>query len=256
MKKLQGISQTTALVTGAAQGIGLTICERLVSDGLPVIMADCNEAVFDAASKLQATGAIALAVRLDVSSTEQVRKLPELCGNLWPQLGVLVNNAGISPKHNGKKKLVQEMDLDEWVHVIDVNLTGTFRVVQQCLAVMKHNRWGRIINITSQAARTRTPVPGAHYSASKAGVTGLSRVLAGEVASDGITVNCVAPGRIESDMTRAIDPAVNAALAAAIPVGRLGFPQEVAAAVSFLASRDAAYITGTTIDVNGGNFML
>lgn len=256
MQQVQGLNKPSALVTGAAQGIGLTICQRLAKDGLPVIMADCSEAVFEAAAKLGARGARTLAVQLDVSQTQQVRQLPEVCGDLWPRLGVLVNNAGISPKHNGKKKLVQDMDLDEWVRVIDVNLTGTFRVVQQCLTVMKQNRWGRIINITSQAARTRTPVPGAHYSASKAGVTGLSRVLAGEVASDGVTVNCVAPGRIESDMTRAVDPSVNAALAAAIPVGRLGLPEEVAAAVSFLASQDAGYITGATIDVNGGNFML
>lgn len=256
MSASDGLFKPSALVTGAAQGIGLAICKRLAAEGYPLIMADCNDVVHEAAACLANTGFIVKSVQLDVSQTDEVRDLPRRCKELWARLGVLVNNAGISPKHQGKKKLVEEMDLEEWLRVIDVNLTGTFRVTQQCLAVMKRNRWGRIINITSQAARTRTPVPGAHYAASKAGVTGFSRVLAGEVAQSGITVNCVAPGRIESAMTRAVDGAVNADLVSLIPIGRLGLPKEVAAAVAFFASTDSAYITGTTLDINGGNFML
>jgi len=249
-------ARPTALVTGAARGIGLAISQRLVQDGFALVMLDASDDVHAAAQNMARQGAVVESVVMDISDGHQVALLPEKAGVLWSSLGVLVNNAGISPKHNGRKKNVDEMAIEEWIKVIDVNLTGTFRVVQQCLPVMKENRWGRIINITSQAARTRTVVPGAHYSASKAGITGLSRVLAGEVATWGVTVNCVAPGRIESQMTQAVGESVNSQVATMIPLGRLGLPNEVASAVAYLASQDSSYITGATIDVNGGAFML
>jgi len=249
-------TKPTALVTGAARGIGLAISQRLIEEGFALVMLDTNDAVHAAAQDIAKHGGVVKSVVMDISDGDQVALLPEKVGVLWSSLGVLVNNAGISPKHNGRKKNVDEMAIEEWINVIDVNLTGTFRVMQQCLPVMKENRWGRIINITSQAARTRTVVPGAHYSASKAGITGLSRVLAGEVAAWGITVNCVAPGRIESQMTQAVGASVNSQVATMIPVGRLGLPHEVASAVAYLASKDSSYITGATIDVNGGAFML
>ena len=249
-------TKPTALVTGAARGIGLAISQRLIEEGFALVMLDTNDAVHAAAQDIAKHGGVVKSVVMDISDGDQVALLPEKVGVLWSSLGVLVNNAGISPKHNGRKKNVDEMAIEEWINVIDVNLTGTFRVMQQCLPVMKKNRWGRIINITSQAARTRTVVPGAHYSASKAGITGLSRVLAGEVVAWGITVNCVAPGRIESQMTQAVGASVNSQVATMIPVGRLGLPHEVASAVAYLASKDSSYITGATIDVNGGAFML
>ena len=120
---------------------------------------------------------------------------------------------------------------------------------------MMSNRRGRVVNITSQASRTRTPVPGAHYAASKAAIAGYTRILAGEVAEYGITVNCIAPGRIESKMTQEVGDLVNAELAKSIPMGRLGKPNDVAGVVEFLVSDSASYLTGVTIDVNGGNFM-
>lgn len=249
-------AKPAALITGAARGIGLAISQRLAAEGFPLIMTDCSEQIHSVGETLRSEGATVVAAQVDVSQTEQVQALPDLASALWPSLGIVVNNAGISPKHDGRKKQVDEMDLQEWVRVIDINLTGTFRVTQQCLPVMKQNRWGRVISITSQAARTRTPVPGAHYAASKAGITGLSRVLAGEVAKWGITVNCIAPGRIESDMTQAVSGSVNGDLAALIPIGRLGRVAEVAGAVAFFASHDSSYITGATLDINGGNFML
>jgi 3-oxoacyl-[acyl-carrier protein] reductase len=249
-------TKPTALITGAAQGIGLAISKRLIQDGHPVIMTDRSSTIHEAGEALRDLGPRVITAELDVSDTKQVLAIAELGGDLWSNLGILVNNAGISPKHQGQKKKVVEMDLAEWIRVIDTNLTGTFRVTQSCIPVLIANRWGRIINITSQAARTRTPVPGAHYAASKAGITGMSRILAGELANDGITVNCVAPGRIESHMTQAVASDTNADLAKQIPIGRLGLPREVAAAVAFFASRDSNYITGTTLDINGGNFML
>lgn len=139
--------------------------------------------------------------------------------------------------------------------MLDVNLTGTFLVTRTCLPALTSHGWGRIVMITSQAARTRTPVPGAHYAATKAGMTALARVLAAEVAAAGVTVNCVAPGRVKSEMTDGVDSAVNAGHAATIPLGRLGLPEEIAAAVAFLASDAASYLTGATLDANGGSFM-
>lgn len=178
-------TRPSALITGAAQGIGLAICQRLAQQGHPLIMTDRDPAVHDAGQRLRTLGATVMTGLVDISQTDQVMTLPAVGGAIWSSLGILVNNAGISPKHDGKKKCVSDMALGEWINVIDTNLTGTFRVIQQCLAVMQANRWGRVISITSQAARTRTPVPGAHYAASKAGITGLSRVLAGEVAEWG-----------------------------------------------------------------------
>jgi 3-oxoacyl-[acyl-carrier protein] reductase len=244
-----------ALVTGAARGIGLAIATRLAHDGYKVAMLDQDPAIERVATGLQDAGHTVLAVCLDIASEAAVLGLPESLGAWWPRLHVLVNNAGISPKHAGRKRDVADMELEEWRRVLDVNLTGSFLVTRACLPVLKSHGWGRIVMITSQAARTRTPVPGAHYAATKAGMTGLARVLAAEVAPFGITVNCVAPGRIESEMTAVTSGDVNATLAASIPVGRMGRVQEVAGAVAYLVSPDADYSTGAVIDVNGGSFM-
>ena len=251
-------AQRVALVTGAARGLGLAIARRLGELGHPVVLADLADLAQASAQQLRAEGLDASALSLDVADAEAVRALPAQLAALgphWERLAILVNNAGISPKTEGRKRPVAQMPLDEWQRVLAVNLTGAFLVTQACLPALCARGWGRVVMLTSQAARTRTPVPGAHYAASKAGLTGLARVLAGEVAAHGVTVNCVAPGRIASAMTQAVDPATNAALAALIPVGRLGRPEEVAAAVAFLASDGASYLTGATLDVNGGNFM-
>lgn len=247
-----------AFITGAARGLGYAIAHRLGRLGHPVVLADVNGQVEDSAARLRADGIEALALQLDVADEAAVRALPTrlaALGHHWDRLSILVNNAGISPKTQGKKRLVAEMPIDEWQRVIAINLTGAFLVTQTCLPALCAHGWGRIVMVTSQAARTRTPVPGAHYAASKAGLTGLARVLAGEIAARGVTVNCVAPGRIASEMTAGIDPQTNAALAELIPVGRLGLPDEVAATVAFLVSDGASYLTGASLDVNGGNFM-
>lgn len=244
-----------ALVTGAARGIGLAIASRLASEGYQTVLLDRDPAVMQAAAVLQQAGHAVRGIEIDIASETQVLALPQALADWWPKVAILVNNAGISPKHNGKKHEVIDMPLEEWRRVLDINLTGSFLMSRLCLPAMKANNWGRIVMITSQAARTRTPVPGAHYSASKSGMTGLARVMAGEVAPFGITVNCVAPGRIESEMTAAVGAEVNARHAANVPLGRMGRADEVAGTVAFLASEDAGYSTGAIIDVNGGNFM-
>lgn len=244
-----------ALVTGAARGLGLAIATRLARDGHRVAMLDLDPGVEEAAMGLRDAGHQARALRLDIADETAVQALPARLGDWWEHLAILVNNAGISPKHEGRKREVADMSLAEWQRVLDVNLTGTFLVTRACIPALKRHGWGRIVMITSQAARTRTPVPGAHYQATKSGMTGLARVLAAELAPFGVTVNCVAPGRVESEMTQAVGGALNAQLAAAIPAGRLGRPEEVAAAVAWFASKEASYSTGAVIDVNGGNFM-
>ncbi|MBU1358455.1 MAG: SDR family oxidoreductase [Gammaproteobacteria bacterium] len=251
-------STRAALVTGAARGLGLAIATRLGHLGHPVVLLDASDDVETSAAQLRSDGIDAQGLRVDVSQDDEVRALParlQALGTQWERLSILVNNAGISPKTDGRKRLVSDMPADEWRRVLAVNLTGAFLVTQTCLPRLCAHGWGRVVMITSQAARTRTPVPGAHYSASKAGLTGFARVLAGEIAVHGVTVNCVAPGRIASAMTAAIDPRQNAALAELIPVGRLGLPEEVAATVAFLVSEGAGYLTGASLDVNGGNFM-
>ncbi len=244
-----------ALVTGAARGLGFAIAQRLAELGHPVVLADASPSVVASAERLRQGGLQARGIVLDVSDEAAVRRLPDLVGDWWSELSILVNNAGISPKTEGRKRRVAEMPSDEWRQVLGVNLTGAFLVTQASLAPLCSRGWGRIVMITSQAARTRTPVPGAHYAASKAGLTGFARVLAAELASDGVTVNCVAPGRIASEMTAVTDAGTNAALAASIPAGRMGRPEEVAATVAFLVTDDAGYLTGASLDVNGGSFM-
>lgn len=249
-------SDRGALVTGAARGLGRAIAHRLGSLGHPLVLIDVDPAVEKTAASLRdAHGIDALALRLDIADEHAVSGLPARLGDRWKRLAILVNNAGISPKHQGRKRPVESMPLAEWQRVLDVNLTGAFLMTRACIPALGARGWGRIVMITSQAARTRTIVPGAHYQASKAGLTALARVLAAELADRGVTVNCVAPGRIESEMTGAIDPATNAQIAATIPAARMGRPDEVAATVAFLVTDGAAYLTGASIDVNGGSFM-
>jgi 3-oxoacyl-[acyl-carrier protein] reductase len=250
------MTEGLALVTGAARGIGLAIARRLAQDGHRVVLLDVlADATEASAAGLRSEGLDALGLPLDASDEAAVLALPQSLGGDFQRVRVLVNNAGISPKHDGKKAPVAETSLEEWNRVLAVNLTGTFLMSRLCIGPMKANRWGRIVNMASQAARTRAEIAGSHYAASKTGMVGFSRVLAGEVAADGITVNCIAPGRIETPMSAGVGASVNEAFVSRIPTGRAGTPEEVAQLVSFLASDQAAYITGATIDINGGGFM-
>jgi 3-oxoacyl-[acyl-carrier protein] reductase len=169
------------------------------------------------------------------------------------RLDILVNNAGISPSHEGRSLDLEDMPVEEWDRVIAVNLTGTFLMCRAALPLMKRGKWGRIVNFSSQGGRTRSLLSGAHYAATKAGLIGFTRILAGQVGKHGITANCIAPGRIDTEQSRSFGDA--AAYAAQLPVGRLGEPQDIAAGVEYLVSEGASFVTGTVLDVNGGYFM-
>jgi len=245
-----------ALVTGAARGIGAGIAAKLAANGHPVVLADVLPEVEATARALREAGHQARAIRLDVSDEAAVAALPQAIGDWWGRLGVVVNNAGISPKaEGGRPRKIRDMPAEEWRRVLAVNLTGAFLVSQACLPPLRARRWGRIIMLTSQAARAKSQIAGAHYAAAKTGLMGFARSLAVELGPDGITVNSIAPGRIDTPMARGAAAGANEAFAANIPLGRVGTPEDVAEVAGFLASDAAAYLTGATLDVGGGSYM-
>ncbi len=237
-----------ALVTGATRGIGRAIALELAQQGVTVVGTATSEAGAQAITEaLQAQGG--RGVVLDVTDAEACTALIDALGKDNGGPHILVNNAGIT-----RDTLAMRMKDEDWGAVIDTNLAAVFRLSRGVLRNMMKARWGRIINITSVVGASGNAGQ-ANYAAAKAGVAGMSRALARELGSRGITVNCVAPGFIETDMTRALDDSQTAALLGQIPLGRLGSPADVAHAVSFLASQQAGYITGTTVHVNGGMYM-
>lgn len=244
--------QRAALVTGAARGIGADIAQRLTDEGCRVILLDVLPEVARTAEQI---GSGASSAVLDLSDLAVIEPfMTELIAREGP-VDILVNNAGISPKHDGKRAPVSETALSEWQSVMDVNLNAAFLMCKAVLPAMQTRGWGRIINMSSQAARTRSTVAGSHYAASKAGLIAFSRTLAGEVGHDGITVNCIAPGRIDTPMAATAGADVNTAYVKTIPVGRIGTPEDVAQAVAYFAADATGFVTGTVMDVNGGHFM-
>ncbi len=247
MGDLQG---RIALVTGAAQGIGRAIATELAAAGATLVLADVNEAkVNEAATELAATGATAAAFVVNVSDEASIDAGAKAILDKFGKVEILVNNAGIT-----RDNLMLRMKRAEWDSVIAINLTGAFLLTQALLSPMLKNRWGRIVNIASVLGRAGQAGQ-VNYAASKAGIIGLTRSLAREVASRNITVNAVAPGYIETPMTAVLSEEVTKAMLATVPLGRRGTPQDVANAVKFLASDAASYITGHVLDVNGGMFM-
>lgn len=248
-------TQRVALVTGGARGIGFGISERLARAGGRVIITDVVPEVTESAELLRKKGLRVDAICGDVSNSDWCQDVVARIERDYGQLDILVNNAGISPKRAGRKILVCDTDLDQWNTVLAVNLTGAFLLCRAATPGMQARGWGRVVNMSSQAGRARADIAGAAYAASKAGLIGFSRVLASEVGSNGVTVNCIAPGRIESAMTAAAGEEANREYVARIPAGRIGTSDDVASTVAFLVSDQASFITGAVIDVNGGFFM-
>jgi len=237
-----------ALVTGASGGIGADIARHLHSSGATVGLSGTRVEPLEAlAAEL---GERAHVLPCNLSDPEAVTALPKQASEAMGAVDILVNNAGIT-----RDNLFMRMSEDEWQSVIDVNLGATFRLCKGVLRGMMKARWGRIVNISSVVGATGNPGQG-NYAASKAGMVGMTKSLAYEVASRGITVNAVAPGFIETAMTDKLTDDQKAAILTQIPTGRMGAPGEIASAVVYLASADAGYITGTTLHVNGGMAML
>jgi 3-oxoacyl-[acyl-carrier protein] reductase len=247
MSTLQG---RTALVTGASQGIGRACALALAAAGARVALAARNESKLnEVAAAIATAGGSAAVFTLDIASEDSIKACAKAAIAHYGSVEILVNNAGIT-----RDTLTLRMKRADWDDVIHTNLTGTFLITQALLSPMLKARWGRIINISSVVGETGQAGQ-ANYAASKAGLIGLTKSLARELASRNITANAVAPGYIETAMTAVLDEKQRTAMLANIPLARPGTDAEIAAAVRFLASDDAAYITGHVLDVNGGLYM-
>lgn len=247
-------SPATAVVTGAARGIGLEIARQLGSDGIRVLMCDVLDDLDASAQALRTEGIDAHAIYMDLGSEESIRNGAAAIRERFGDVQILVNNAGISPKHNGYKLPLADTSLSGWEQVMRINLTGPFLLCRELLPSLKRTSRGRIVNIVSVVARYASAISGGPYNASKVGLIALSRVLAVELDGTPVTVNCVAPGRIVTPLSRQYDPSVDLDYIPKVPVRRLGLPEDIANAVRFLASPGADAITGTVVDVNGGVF--
>jgi 3-oxoacyl-[acyl-carrier protein] reductase len=239
-----------ALVTGASQGIGKAAALRLAQAGASIALAARNEEkLAEVAAEITAGGGTAHVFPLDLASEESIKACGKAVVAHFGQVDILVNNGGIT-----RDTLSMRMKRKDWDDVLATNLTGAFLMTQAVMPSMLKTRWGRIINITSVVGETGQAGQ-VNYAASKAGLIGLTKALARELASRTITVNAIAPGFVETAMTGILNDEQRAAMMAIIPLQRAGTEQDVAAAIAFLASEDAAYITGHTLDVNGGMYM-
>ncbi len=237
----------SALVTGASGGIGAAISRALHGAGAAVAISGTREAPLQAlAAEL---GARVHVLPCDLSDKDAVEALPKQAAEAMGAVDILVNNAGIT-----RDGLMMRMSDDDWMDVIEVNMNAAFRLSRAVLRGMAKARWGRIINVTSVVAQAGNPGQ-ANYAAAKAGVLGMSKSLAQEIGSRGITVNCVAPGLVETAMTDKLTDEQREKILRDVPVGRMAQPEEIAAAVLYLASVEAGYVTGATLNVNGGGDM-
>ncbi len=241
--------QRLALVTGASRGIGAAVAVRLARAGVRVVGTATTSAGAESISELAGAQGLALEGQvLDVRDAEAVDRLCAAIEERYGAVGILVNNAAIT-----RDGLLLRMDPDDWDEVLETDLTGVYRLTRRCLRGMVRARWGRIITLTSVVAFSGNPGQ-ANYAAAKAGLVGFTRALALEVGSRQITVNAVAPGFIETDMTRRLDERQREALLGRVPLGRFGRAEEVAALVAYLAGDEAGYVTAQTFHINGGMF--
>lgn len=241
----------TALVTGGSRGLGLGISQQLALSGASVWINDINaEAATGAQRKLAASGINVKTVPANVANRDEIERMRKEIVETSGDVDILVNNAGI-----GDFVGWRDITPEKWEAMLSVHLTGTFNCCQLFLPAMISRGWGRVVNISSVAGKRGDFMGNAHYTAAKAGIIGLTRSLAADVAADGVTVNAVAPGLIETDLTSHMSAEMRRETEARIPLGRLGLPSEIAAAVTFLASEHASYIVGETISVNGGSYL-
>jgi 3-oxoacyl-[acyl-carrier protein] reductase len=240
----------TALVTGASRGIGRACAVALAAAGHRVILgARSIDKLEEAAAAIRATGAEAFVIELDMASSESIATAFNKASKEFGRIDILINNAGIT-----KDGLSMRMKHEDWHLVLETNLSGAFYACQQVFPAMMRERWGRIVNISSVVGETGNPGQ-ANYVASKAGLIGLTKSLAQEVGSRNITVNAVAPGFIETDMTHDLGADLKQKLLDRTPLRRFGKAEDIASAVTFLASDEASFITGHVLDVNGGIYM-
>jgi 3-oxoacyl-[acyl-carrier protein] reductase len=244
------MTKRTALVTGASRGIGKACVEALASAGCRMVLASRSiEQLEEICKGLRSAGTEAFAVAMDLTSRESIAAGITKASKEFGRIDILVNNAGMT-----KDGLAVRLKPADWELVLQTNLSGAFYAMQQVLPGMMRERWGRIVNISSVVGEMGNAGQ-ANYVASKAGLIGLTKSLAREVGSRNITVNAVAPGFVETDMTHGLNDALKQKMIEQTPLGRIGKPQEIAAAVKFLASEDADFITGHVLDVNGGIYM-
>lgn len=242
-----------AIVTGAGRGMGRAVALRLASGGASVVVNDLRlEDAQRVSDELKELGTESLAVEGDVTIAADVRRVVDRTVDAFGGLHILINNAGVL-----RPTPVFDIEEDEWDFVVGVNLKGTYLCSRAALPAMRSQGWGRIVNFSSTAGKNVSTVGGAHYTAAKAGILGFTRHLAKEEAGYGITVNSVCPGLIDTEMVRDTISSERAdAYAASFPIQRLGEPEEVAELVAFLASDRASYITGASLDINGGDLMI
>ena len=239
-----------ALVTGASRGIGKAIAEALAAAGFTVVGTATSDGGADnITAYLEQAGNPGCGMTLNVSDQDSVSSVIKAIGEQFGAPLVLINNAGIT-----RDNILMRMKAEEWDDVIDTNLSALYRVTKACLRGMTKARWGRVVNITSVVGSMGN-IGQSNYAATKAGAEGFSRALARELGSRSVTVNCIAPGFIDTDMTRELSDDQRNLMLGQIPLGRLGAPEEIAALVAFLCSDAAAYITGETVHVNGGMHM-
>jgi 3-oxoacyl-[acyl-carrier protein] reductase len=247
---MERMTNRIAFVTGASRGIGRAIALALAKAGARIVVAsnepENNEKV---AAEIREAGGEAFTVFLDLNSADSIKEAFSAAQQQFGRIDILVNNAGVT-----KDGLALRMKKDDWDLVLNINLRGAFLATQQALPGMLKERWGRIVNIASVVGQSGNPGQ-VNYVASKAGIIGLTKALAQEVGSRNITVNAVAPGFIETDMTAKLTPEQREAMLAKVPLKRGGLPDDIAAAVKFLASDEASYITGHVLSVNGGMYM-
>jgi 3-oxoacyl-[acyl-carrier protein] reductase len=244
------MTQKKALITGGSRGIGRACALALAKDSIDIAILDLNEeGAAQVAAEVKALGVESLAVSADVSSYEDIEAAVSKILGDWGKVDILINNAGIT-----RDKLLLRMKPEDWLTVININLNGVFNLTKALLKQMNRLGWGRIVNISSVVGFSGNSGQ-ANYSAAKAGVMGMTKTIAQETASRNITVNAIAPGMIDTDMTRVLPEKIKQNIIDQIPLRRFGTAEEVAAAVRFLVSEEANYITGQVLHVNGGMYM-